>query len=317
MSDTEARNQLKVSTRVLYDEFIRQNIVVDILDSSSSLLEYTNKSGTKHFLFSTCSDKSSATGMIIASSKVRTTVVAQRMNIPTPDQIICRDIREARKFLSNHRQIVVKPVLGSGGAGVSTNIKTIEELDRSYTYAKSHSNTIVVQQHIIGDDVRLLVVGGVFRSAVIRQPAYVVGDGILSIEELISATNADSSRNDDSKSSLMHISASAARRYLGDEVHAVAASGTKTRVVGPANVSLGGSLHQATHLVSAEMIKHAEAISKKLGLGICGVDMIWNRTVNSHYLIEVNATPGIDIHDDPFSGTSSDVVQEYVQWLIN
>jgi D-alanine-D-alanine ligase-like ATP-grasp enzyme len=64
------------------------------------------------------------------------------------------------------------------------------------------------------------------------------------------------------------------------------------------------------------MIRDAETITKKLGLGICGVDIMWNQQTNKYYLIEVNATPGIDIHDDPFSGTSSDCVERYVDWLI-
>ena len=241
MGTNEARDQLKVSTRVLYDEMVRRNVDVDILDSSSSLLEYTSNNGEKHFLFSTCSDKSSATGLIIAGSKVRTAVVARRMNIPTPEQVICRDIREVRKFLAIHRQIVVKPVLGSGGAGVSTNITKIDELERSYHYAKNYSNTVVAQQHIIGDDVRLLIVGGAFRSAVIRKPAFVVGDGTLSIELLIATANTDMSRNDDSQSSLMHISPHDARRYLGEKIFTTPVDGKKVRVGGPATVSLGGS----------------------------------------------------------------------------
>ncbi|MNI81695.1 hypothetical protein D3C73_1383370 [compost metagenome] len=74
-------------------------------------------------------------------------------------------------------------------------------------------------------------------------------------------------------------------------------------------------MHEATQLVTPEMITDAEAITKKLGLGICGVDMMWDRKTNRQYLIEVNATPGIDIHNDPFSNTSSDAVARYVQWL--
>jgi D-alanine-D-alanine ligase-like ATP-grasp enzyme len=81
-------------------------------------------------------------------------------------------------------------------------------------------------------------------------------------------------------------------------------------------VSLGGSLYEATHLVMPTMIADAEIISQKLKLGICGVDIMWNQKTNKHYLIEVNATPGIDIHNDPASGTSSDCVEQYVAWLV-
>lgn len=233
-----------------------------------------------------------------------------------PASIACRDIREARAFLAEHDMIVIKPARGSSGGGVSTDIRTDPPLLHAYNYAKKYSHTILAQQHIVGDDVRLLVVGGVFCSAVIRQPAHVVGDGSSSIQQLISYANADISRNDTTISSLMHINIHAARRFLGESINTIPRRGSEVRVVGPANVSLGGSLHEATSVVTPAMVVDAEKITNKLGLGVCGVDMMWDRKTGKHYLIEVNATPGIDIHDDTFSGTSSNAARKYVQWLV-
>lgn len=193
----------------------------------------------------------------------------------------------------------------------------MDELERAYVYAKAYSHRIVAEQHIEGSDVRLLVINGTFCSAVIRKPACVIGDGATTIKELIVKANSSPLRNDDTKSSLMHISKKAATRYLGARIRAIPQLGSEIRVVGPANVSLGGSLHEATDLVSQSMILDAEAITKRLGLGISGVDMIWNRDTNKHFLIEVNATPGIDIHNDALSGTASDCVKMYVNWLIS
>lgn len=316
MDSSKTRTQLRGSTQLLYDELIRRDIHVEILDPPSSLLEYTTKSGVTHLLFSTCSDKSSAAGLIIASSKTRTAIVADRIGIPIPAQITCRDIREVRKLLSTHGQIVIKPILGSGGMGVSTNIKTRSELERAYAYAKKYSRKVVAQQHVEGDDVRLLVVDGTFCTAVIRKPAHVIGNGHSTIKELINETNTSPLRNGVLGSSLMHIDQGAAFHFLNDNIHDIAPIGSEIRVVGPANVSLGGSLHEATHLVTSAMIADAEMITKKLGLGIAGVDVIWDRETDKHFLIEINATPGIDIHDDPFSGTSSNCVQKYTDWLI-
>jgi cyanophycin synthetase len=289
---------------------------VTIISAPSSVLEYTDVRGATHLLFSTCSDKSSAAGKAIADSKIKTTHVAASIGIPMPASIACRDIREARDFFDTYQPVVTKPTLGSGGSGVSVNIHTKDELNRAYTYAKSYGHSVIVQQHITGDDVRLLVVGGGFCSAVIRKPAHVIGNGIISTDALVTQANHSTSRNDDSQSSLMHINLPAARRFLGDAIHDIPRINQEVRVVGPANVSLGGSLHEATSLVTPAMIADAEKISNKLGLGMCGVDMMWNRKAGKHYLIEVNATPGIDIHDDAFSGTSSNAAQKYVQWLV-
>lgn len=315
MSSTP-HSHLGESGRLLYDELIRREVPVTILDPTSSLLQYTANTGSRHLLFSTCSDKSSAIGHVIAASKVQTAVIAKQLGIIMPAQITSRDIRDVRKFLDAHKLLVIKPVLGSGGEGVSTNLNTTKAVERAYAYAKKYSHNIIAQQHVEGDDVRLLVIGGKFCSAVIRKPAHVIGDGVSSIKELVSAANATPLRNDATLSSLLHINPYAVSRFLGAAVKTVVPNGEEVRVVGPANVSLGGSLYQATHLVTPRMIADAEAITQALGLGICGVDMMWDRKDGQHYLIEVNATPGIDIHDDPFSGTSSDCVVRYVDWLL-
>lgn len=312
----QLRDNLRGSTRLLYDEFKAKKYPITIINAEASLLEYTDRCGGTHLLYSTCSDKSSAVGRTVAESKLRTAQMAAYLHISSPISTACHTIREARAFLAEHHRIVLKPLNGSGGRGVTTNIQTDESLAKAYAYARNYSRTIVAQQHIVGTDVRLLTIDGKFCSAVIRRPAHVVGDGHSTIAALINHANTSSPRHDPAFLSILPINIQAARRFLGETIHTSPAAGTRVRVVGPANVSLGGSLHEATHLVPPTMIADAEAISQKLKLGICGVDIMWNQKANKHYLIEVNATPGIDIHNDPASGTSSDCVEQYVAWLV-
>lgn len=317
MTTATTSQNLRGSTQLLYDELIVQQAHPLIIDASTSLLEYTDRQGATRLLFSTCSEKTSAIGLSIAGSKARTALIAAHLAIPTPPSIICSSIRDAHKFLARHDMIVTKPLGNDGGSGVSTNITTKGELRRAYDYAKEYGKRVIAQQHIVGADVRLLTVDGTFSSAVIREPAFVIGDGSSTIEQLITEANNSSPRNDPQFMSILPIKMQSARRFLDAALQDVPLLGEKVRTTGPANVSLGGSLREATHLVTPEMIADAEKISQKLGLGICGVDMMWDQRTNRHYLIEINATPGIDIHNDPSSGTKSDCVQKYVQWLIS
>lgn len=316
MSEHQTREELRISARSIFDEFISQGVPATIIKASSNLISYTDKKGTPHLLVSTCSDKSSAAGKSIADSKVKTKRLAEHVGIPQPASIACRDIREARKFLAVHGSIVTKPTMGRGGNGVTTNIRTNDELTRAYAFAKKYSKLVVVQQHITGDDVRILIVAGKFCSAVIRKPATIIGNSVSTIKELIDMANTEPSRNDETRSSLMHINLVAAERFLGTSINTIPRLGDKVRVIGPSNVSLGGSVHEATHLVTPPIITDAIKITKQLGLGICGVDIMWDRKTNMHYMIEVNATPGLDLHNDQFSGISSDAVKNYVEWLI-
>ncbi len=313
---TKQHNELRGSTQIMYDE-LRKHTNVRIINAPTSILSYEDNAGNTHLLYSTTSDKSSAIGVIIADNKSRSAAVIKHLSLPMPDDRVCSVINEAIDFLHTYRKVVVKPIANSGGKGVSTDITSVGDLKRAYKFAKNYGNQVIVQQHLEGTDLRLLVVAGTFVSAVRRIPARVTGDGMLNIAQLITKENDSKRRNDPANLSLLHIDKTAAKRYLSTKINTVPKMGTSVRVIGPANVSLGGELEEATHLVTEHMKADAETITNELKLGLCGVDMIWNESTNTYGIIEVNATPGIDIHNDPFSGTSSDAVERYVEWLIN
>jgi len=310
------RNTLKFSTRLVYDELKLQSTHARIVDAKNSLLEFKDTKGIVHYIFSTCSDKSSATGLLIARNKNRTAKIASELGIPIPHATQCKNDDEAIAFLQLHQRIVIKPIDNKGGVGVSTNIRSKTELKKAYTYARIQSNEVIAQQHLPGKDLRLLVVGGAFVSAVIRTPATITGNGIHTISQLITTENNSGTRDNEKITSLMSINIPAAKRFLSQKINDIPKRNVVVQVVGPANVSLGGGLIEATHLVPNIMKAHAEIITKRLGLGICGVDIIWDDESNTYGLIEVNAVPGIDIHDDPLSGTSCGAAKLYVEWLM-
>lgn len=316
MTISFSRDELMISTQLIYDELRRRQAPTKIVDAKASLLEYTDNSGSSHYIFSTCSDKSSATGLLIARNKSRTATIAAQLGIPTPSSKVCDSFEDALEFLNTHSIIVIKPLDNKGGIGVTTAIRTKTALKKAFSYAHTQGRYILAQEHLFGDDVRLLIIDNTFTSAVTRLPAHVSGDGYSAVSKLITIENTNPFRNDTSLSSLMHIDSEAAERYLGPHIHDIPLDKEQVQVVGPANVSLGGSLHEATHLVTEKMIQDAKKITAKLGLGICGVDMIWNRENDTYGLIEVNAVPGIDIHDDKFSKTSSNATEKYVEWLL-
>ncbi len=315
IADTDRQN-LKISTRVMYDEFVRQGVPVKIIDSTTSLLEYKDVSGEPRMLFSTKSEKASAAGAAIARSKVRTAMIAKSLGINTPKSSVCSTLEEAIGFFESHGRVVVKPISRSGGVGITTDVTTLEQLRLAFDYARNFSLRVIVQEHLEGDDIRLLVVAGEFCSAVRRIPAHVVGDGASSIRSLIDKENKSGSRQAKATSAMDMISIEDAERYLSTDIQRVPGKGEVVRVMGPANLSMGGTVEEATNIVTYDMICDAEKISDKLKLGICGVDMIWNRQKNQYALIEVNATPGVNMHNDFFWGTSSDAIEKYVKWLI-
>lgn len=311
------RAKLRISTRVMYDELVRQRAKVKILDAASSMLEFDDTSGISHLLYSTSSDKSNSVGTLIAHNKSRGTFIARDLGVPVPDDQICNSFDDAVDFFGKHGLVVLKPVDKSGGTGVTTHIDNVDALRTAYTYAKLYSDKVIVQKHIGGSDIRLLIVAGTFRSAIERRPASVIGDGISSIRMLIDTENTSSSRTNNYMTTLSRINMDSAESHLADRIESIPIRDSVTIVVGPANLSLGGTAHEATQLVPDGMIRDAEKIARRLGLGICGVDMMWDQTSGTYAFIEVNATPGIDLHNDPFWGTKTDAIEHYVTWLLD
>lgn len=315
MEKSTKRQNLKISTRVLYDELLRQDVPVTIIDSYASLLSYTDSSGQDHLLFSTSDTKSAASGTMIAGNKYRTSLLAKILDIPVPNEIVCEDYKEVVSFFKAQKPVVIKPLSNSGGTGVTVNITDLVTLKRAYLYARHYASRIIIQQYIEGSDIRMLVIDGKFSSAVERKPAHIIGDGKSTIKELIRLENRSSRRAAASMRAMDLIDLASVARFLGEKVNNIPLKNQYTRVIGPANLSRGGTAHEATHLVTKSMIDDAEKISRRLQLGICGVDMMWNQSAAEYFLIEVNSTPGVNMHNDPFWGTSSNAIEKYVEWL--
>lgn len=88
--------------------------------------------------------------------------------------------------------VVLKPLLGSMGRDVYTNIQTPTDLEETYGFLTgpgTKPQTFVLEEHCTGEDYRVLVVGDRVTAACLRRPANVVGDGAHTVEELISLKN--------------------------------------------------------------------------------------------------------------------------------
>ncbi|CAN0037541.1 unnamed protein product [Ectocarpus sp. 12 AP-2014] len=86
--------------------------------------------------------------------------------------------------------VVVKPIAGSGGSGVTTNIDTHERFNSAWRQASANkAPAILVEEQIKGNDYRVVVIGHQLVAAALREPAHVVGDGTSTINTLIAKKN--------------------------------------------------------------------------------------------------------------------------------
>lgn len=166
--------------------------------------------------------------------------------------------------------VVVKPLNQEQGRGVTTGVGDEVSLRQAFTAVEALSpGQIIVEEHVAGDDHRLLVVGGRLLAAARRIPGGVVGDGVRTVEQLIARINADPRRGDDQRSLLKRLTLDAeALELLADQgvpIASVPAASTFVALRRTANISTGGTAEDVTNGVHPDNRMLAERAARVVG----------------------------------------------------
>ncbi|MBW4617672.1 MAG: cyanophycin synthetase [Desmonostoc vinosum HA7617-LM4] len=244
------------------------------------------------------------------------------LGFPVPHGDIVVSEREA---LAIAREIgypvAIKPVVGHKGIGVTADVQDAKELESAYRRAfaaipEEQPTRIIVEKSISGSDFRLLCVDGKFVAATERRPAWVVGDGRSTIEELIWRENRNSKRWDTPTSPMSKIQCDEAMElYLEEQGLSLDSVIREDRTVylrKVANLSAGGVSIDATQTMHHDNIILAQDIAQHFRLTCLGIDVITKNLAESwksgnFAILEINAAPGILMHLNPAVGESVDV----------
>ncbi|QLE56474.1 acetate--CoA ligase family protein [Nostoc sp. TCL26-01] len=246
----------------------------------------------------------------------------QTLGFPVPAGDIVFSAREARQLAREiGYPVAVKPVVGHKGIGVTADVQDVDELEAAYDRAllaipETEPTRIIVEKSISGKDFRLLCVNGRFVAATERRPASVVGDGYLTIGELIQQENRQSARLDTPTSPMSKIIVDEAMELYLEEQHlslkTVLDKGEIVYLRKVANLSAGGMSINATHTIHDDNIILAQDIAQYFRLTCLGIDVIAENLDESwksgnFAILEINAAPGILMHLNPADGDSVDV----------
>ncbi|MCD4760360.1 hypothetical protein K8R42_00495 [bacterium] len=115
--------------------------------------------------------------------------------MPVPRGQLFTNVRKALRFArALGFPLVVKPNSGSLSHHITCNIGSEEELILAMNLAKKYSPTFILEEFIFGDMYRATVVGQEHVFVCRKDRANIVGDGQLTIEELIKIKNSDDQR---------------------------------------------------------------------------------------------------------------------------
>jgi len=220
--------------------------------------------------------------------------------------------------------LVVKPRSGSVARHVTTNIKNKAELMKAIEKVVIYSPVFVVERFVKNSFVyRATVVDFNFIAVVKQIPANVIGDGNLTIQQLVEKKNGDKRRGEP--------------RLKNFTLYKIVIDGITTKLLSERNynlqtipekgetiylqknpfLKLGGDLIEVTKEVHPDNIQLFKNIAKFFDIRLVGIDFLVPNISSSWQnqncaVLELNSLPCIEMHHFPSSGTPQNVANALV-----
>ncbi|MBP0019929.1 MAG: cyanophycin synthetase [Cyanobacteria bacterium SBLK] len=268
----------------------------------------------------TLSDYSSILAVELACDKEGTKTVLRDAGIPVPRGTVIRYFDELQDAIDDvgGYPIVIKPLDGNHGRGITIDVQRWPEAEEAYDLASEASKTksVIIERYYQGSDHRILVIQGKVVAVAERVPAHVIGDDRCTISELIDRTNQDPRRGDGHDNVLTKIkldkTAADVLARQGYNLDSIPRKGERVYLRATANLSTGGISIDRTDDIHPENIWIAERVVKTIGLDIAGIDVVTSDISKplretDGVIVEVNAAPGFRMHASPSQGLPRNV----------
>ncbi|MFZ5438000.1 MAG: hypothetical protein ACOZAK_03025 [Patescibacteria group bacterium] len=265
----------------------------------------------------------------VCNNKQITSRLLKRNGISVPNGFRIRRTYDASYlkeiFVSLKKPIVVKPNSGTWGENVTTSINSYQQyltaIKLAFNYSGSENTTVMVEEMFKGDEFRILVSREKVIGVLKRVPANIIGDGINTIEKLINLKNLNRGNKGSNKSHFKIRMDKKLQEFLLAQKLSfkfVPQKGEQIFLRMVSNVSQGGDAIDYTDKVHQSVKEIAlKTISTIPGLSFTGIDFMTKditkpQTRDSYVIIEINDSPGFDIHDYPYQGKNRHAAKEFL-----
>ncbi len=224
-------------------------------------------------------------------------------------------VRNALKlFRKLDKPVITKPNLGSRSRHTKTHLSNEVEFIKAFKLARQLSPFVMIEEELSGYVFRGTLIGGKLIAVLRREPAYVIGDGVHTITELIEIENKNTLRqgpifhqlklDDEAMKELSHWNKNPNTIPMKDEIITL---GQKT------SRAVGGGITDMTDQVHPDNKEMLEKVAQVLNDPLIGVDFIMDDVSISWHdqprcgVIECNSAPFIDLHHFPLVGQPRNV----------
>ena len=276
----------------------------------------------------TLSNNTSILAVELACDKEGTKNILGNAGVPVPQGTVIEYLDELEQAIADVGgfPIVIKPLDGNHGRGITININSWSEAELAYDFASKASKTrsVIIEQYYQGNDHRVLVINNQVVAVAERVPAHVIGNGKSTIKELIEITNQDPRRGNGHDNVLTKIfvdkTSQAVLDKQGYSLDSVLPSQETAYLRATANLSTGGVAIDRTDEIHPENIWLAQRVAKVIGLDIAGIDIVTSDISKplrdtKGVVVEVNAAPGFRMHAAPSHGLPRNVGASVLEML--
>ncbi|MCH3965319.1 MAG: cyanophycin synthetase [Clostridium sp.] len=322
LKDILREEEIGPSTASIIQEAKRRKIpVTRIGDNSVFQLGYGKYS---KIIEATISSNTKAVAVDIACDKLLTKEILRNQCLPVADGDSVKNMDDLiEKAEQIGYPVVLKPRRGNQGRGVFPNLKNKEEAMEAYKLLCDNFSDIIIEKNISGKDYRICIVNGKVVAVSKRIAPYVIGDGASSIRKLIENVNMDVMRGYGHEKPLTKIKIDEElKTYIGKknyDLNSILKKGEKLILRENSNLSTGGKASDCTDMICSENIDICERAAQAIGLDICGIDLcckdIGKSALKDGAILEINAAPGIRMHQYPSKGKARNVSKAIVDEL--
>jgi GNAT-family acetyltransferase (TIGR03103 family) len=283
---------------IIVNEARRRGIGIEVLDAAAGYFALV-LGGRRIVCRESLSELTSAIAMSRCDDKEVTHRLLRRAGLRVPEQTRSKALDQAEAFLSKVGSVVVKPARGEQGAGISVDVRDPETLEKAVEAARRICETVILEEFVQGEDLRIVVIDHAVVAAAVRRPPQVIGTGQHSVRELIEAQSRRRRAATGGESAIpVDEETTRCIQQVGYQLKDLLPEGEVLTVRKTANLHTGGTIHDVTAELDPELARAAIAASKVLDIPVTGLDLIVPSVSGPDYvIIEANERPGLANHE--------------------
>lgn len=196
--------------------------------------------------------------------------------------------------------LVIKPIDSSASRGLTLHVRTESDLDTAIAKARRHSQKVIVEPYVRGEELRFAVIDGRVSMVIHKMKPRVTGDGSKTLRQLIDSLNRQRREWNYPYVRYQDIVVSEIDAGLQAGLDNVVAHTETVILCDSVAIEHGASFHDVTTRVHESYSKLAVGMAELFGRGYIAIDLLiddYTRPADSdgYVFLEINDLPGMQL----------------------